>query len=210
METLLSLRKRFNRLALPEEFYESFFSIGRRSQLGESSFSTARIVVSETPKSVDNPLSRSSFRCFEGRHESFAHLIKYFLRFFRKNVGSPACRRVERENVSERISSHAFVSRQLLNKSTVSFLCEQLVSKSFIITFQRDSIINMLGIEANQPTNDFHDSSLLTKGPFASPAPYFDEQLTQIRPRLCVLHKWPHYDGRCRVFRAYLRRTPLA
>ena len=67
----------------------------------------------------------------------------------------------------------------------------------------------MLRVEANQPTNDFHASSLLTKGPSSSAAPYFDEQLTQIRPRLCVLHKWPHYDGRCRVFREYLRRILL-
>ena len=58
----------------------------------------------------------------------------------------------------------------------------------------------MLRVETNQPTNDYYSSSLLTAAPFASLPPYFGEQITQIRPRLCVLHKWAHYDGRCLIF----------
>ena len=58
----------------------------------------------------------------------------------------------------------------------------------------------MLRLETNQPNTHYNSSSLLTTTRSSADSSYYDHPPFNIRPRLCILHKWPHYDGMTSVF----------
>jgi hypothetical protein len=62
----------------------------------------------------------------------------------------------------------------------------------------------MMQVGTNQSTTYHSQPSLSTSGGQTGrssstsrqqQSQYDNEQLTNIRPRLCILRKWPHYDG---------------
>lgn len=71
----------------------------------------------------------------------------------------------------------------------------------------------MMQVETNQSTTYHSQPSLTTSGgqtgrSSSTSRPqqqqqqqYDDEQLANIRPRLCILRKWPHYDGMRKILR---------
>lgn len=63
----------------------------------------------------------------------------------------------------------------------------------------------MMQVGTNQSATYHSQPSLTTSGGQTGrssstsrqqPNQYDDEQLANIRPRLCILRKWPHYDGK--------------
>jgi hypothetical protein len=69
----------------------------------------------------------------------------------------------------------------------------------------------MTQVGTNQSTTYHNQPSLSTAGGQTGrssstsrqqqqPSQYDNEQLANIRPRLCTLRKWPHYDGKKKEF----------
>jgi hypothetical protein len=71
----------------------------------------------------------------------------------------------------------------------------------------------MMQVGTNQSTKYHNQSSISSSGGQTGrssstsrqqqpqQSQYDNEQLANIRPRLCTLRKWPHYDGKKKTFR---------